>query len=49
MPDELIEKLEILASLNDVSFNQVVVQACQYALDELDKPEEESESKPDNT
>lgn len=49
MPEELIAKLEILASLNDVSFNQVVVQACQYALENLEEPERSKVlSKPGN-
>lgn len=42
MPDELIEKLQVLASLNDVSFNQVVVQACQYAMDEYEESDEDN-------
>ena len=37
MPNELIEKLERLAAKSDVSFNQLVVQCCQYALDNLEK------------
>ena len=37
MPNELIERLERLAAENDVSFNQLVVQCCQYALDNLKK------------
>ena len=48
MPDELIAKLEILASLNDVSFNQVVVQACQFALKEYEAPDGSSVTKPDS-
>lgn len=35
MPDTLIEKLERLAAQNDISFNQLVVQCCEYALDNL--------------
>ncbi len=35
MPDELIEKLQALANKNDTSFNQVVVQCCEYALDNM--------------
>ncbi len=35
MPDALIEKLEKLAAQNDISFNQLVVQCCEYALDNL--------------
>ncbi|MBR4172998.1 MAG: hypothetical protein IKR46_01340 [Clostridia bacterium] len=32
MPDTLIEKITQLASEQDVSFNQVVVQCCEYAI-----------------
>lgn len=35
MPDELIEKLEALAAAKQISFNQLVVQCCQYALEHL--------------
>lgn len=39
MPDNLIEKLEKLAAQNDISFNQLVVQCCEYAIDNLKAPE----------
>lgn len=32
MPDTLIEKISELAAEQDVSFNQVVVQCCEYAI-----------------
>ena len=32
MPDELIEQLQNLADKNDISFNQIVIQCCKYAL-----------------
>ena len=32
MPDELIERLQKIADQNDISFNQLVVQCCEYAL-----------------
>lgn len=35
MPDVLIEKLERLAAQNDISFNQLVIQCCEYALENL--------------
>ncbi len=35
MPDELIDKLQTLADKNDISFNQLVVQCCEYALDNM--------------
>ncbi len=37
MPNELIDKLEKLSAEKDVSFNQLVIQCCQYALDNLEK------------
>lgn len=39
MPDTLIEKLERLAVKHDISFNQLVVQCCEYAIDNLHEPE----------
>lgn len=39
MPDPLIEKLEALAGQYDISFNQLVVQCCEYALENLKPPE----------
>ena len=35
MPDELIAKLQKLADKNDISFNQLVVQCCEFALDNM--------------
>ncbi len=40
MPDPLIEKLEKLAAQNDISFNQLVIQCCEYAIDHLNKPDD---------
>ncbi|MEE1054243.1 MAG: hypothetical protein U0L36_00190, partial [Acutalibacteraceae bacterium] len=37
MPDELIEKLQYIADKNDISFNQLVVQCCDYALNDMNK------------
>ena len=31
MPDDLIQKLQKLADENDISFNQLVIQCCEYA------------------
>lgn len=46
MPDTLIEKLEKLASKHDISFNQLVVQCCEYALDNMnDEKPSETENK----
>ena len=35
MPDTLIEKISKLATEQDVSFNQVVVQCCEYAINSI--------------
>ena len=35
MPDELIARLQALADQNDISFNQLVIQCCEYALQAL--------------
>lgn len=35
MPEDLIAELEKLANKNDISFNQLVVQCCEYALENL--------------
>ena len=34
MPDDLIQKLQKLADENDISFNQLVIQCCEYALEQ---------------
>lgn len=35
--NDLIRRLEQLAFQNDISFNRLVVQCCEYALKHLDK------------
>lgn len=35
MPSDLIAKLEQLAANKDVSLNKLVIQCCEYALDNL--------------
>lgn len=37
MPDELINKLQIIADQNNISFNQLVIQCCEYALNDMEK------------
>ncbi len=39
MPNELIDKLEKLAAGKGISFNQLVIQCCEYALNDLPKEE----------
>ena len=40
MPDELIERLQTIADQNNISFNQLVVQCCEYALNNMLKSDE---------
>lgn len=35
MPDELIEKMSKIANEKGISFNQLVIQCCEFALDNL--------------
>ena len=41
MPDELIGRLEQLAKEKDISLNKLVVQCCEFALDNLGEQDEE--------
>ena len=36
LPNELVHRLEEWASQSDISFNQVIIQCCEYALQNLD-------------
>lgn len=40
MPDELIDRLQKIADKNNISFNQLVVQCCEYALNNMLKSDE---------
>ena len=35
MPDDLIDKLGKIATEKEISFNQLVVQCCEFALENL--------------
>lgn len=37
LPTDLIEKVQELADENGISFNKVVIQCIDYALDHMDK------------
>lgn len=37
MPNDLIEQLQSVAQEQSVSLNQLVIQCCQYALNNLEK------------
>lgn len=39
MPDEMIERLGYLATQKGISFNQLVVQCCDFALQHLKEDE----------
>ncbi len=44
MPDTLIETLGKLASEQGISFNQLVVQCCEFALEHLQTPSNEKDA-----
>lgn len=48
MPLELVKKLEILAQEKQVSLNNLVIQCCEYALENIDTEEEKSADDPKN-
>lgn len=37
MPDDLIEKLSEIATEKGISFNQLVIQCCEFALEHVEK------------
>jgi len=37
MPTELVKVLQLTAQREDVSLNKLVIQCCQYAMENLDK------------
>lgn len=39
MPNDLLDKMETLAQEKQVSLNQLVIQCCKYALDNLENDE----------
>ena len=43
MPSVLVKKLEILAQCKNVSLNNLIVQCCEYALENIDLAEEEKQ------
>jgi predicted HicB family RNase H-like nuclease len=43
LPEELLKRLETIASQKDISLNQLIVQCCEYALNDLaEEPQTES-------
>ena len=43
MPDVLIDRLQEIADANNISFNQLVVQCCEYALDDMAENKEKND------
>lgn len=41
LPVELVEKMEKLAQSRGVSLNNLVVQCCEYALENVEQPDNE--------
>ena len=39
MPDDLIEKISMLSNEKGISFNQLVIQCCEFALEHLNDKE----------
>ena len=46
MPIELVKRLEQIAQAKGVSVNNLVVQCCEYALDNIDTPTSDDKTKP---
>ena len=40
MPLELVRKMEVLAQAKQISLNNLVVQCCEYALENIDSADE---------
>ncbi len=40
LPVDLIEKVQLLADKNEISFNKVVIQCIDYALEHMEKNDE---------
>lgn len=45
LPMDLVEKMESLAQSKGVSLNNLVVQCCEYALENIEQAEEEKHQK----
>ena len=45
LPTDLVKKMEALAQNKQVSLNNLVVQCCEYALDNIDQEAPNGESK----
>ena len=43
MPTELIKKMEILAQNKQISLNNLVVQCCEYALENINQSEDSNQ------
>ena len=43
IPTALVKRLEMLAQGKNVSLNNLIIQCCEYALDNIDSDEKEKE------
>lgn len=43
MPDPLIDKIGKIASKQGISFNQLVIQCCEFALEHLSEKDSEDQ------
>ena len=48
LPDELIDRLNAIATEADISFNRLVVQCCEYALANLQMDGDDGEDEDDD-
>ncbi len=46
LPKDLIDEVQKLATENEMSFNKVVIQCIEYALEHTEKNDEKSEGVP---
>ena len=45
LPTDLVKRLEVVAQNKNVSLNNLVVQCCEYALDNIDTPTSDDKTK----
>lgn len=45
IPNELIKRLEQVALKQNISFSQLVIQCCEYALDNIDHGDDAGDKK----
>ncbi len=43
-PKSLLDKMSVIAQKENVSLNSLVVQCCEYAINDMDNPSDEKET-----